>query len=116
MLVVMVVTGITTAFTAALASHLVLFAAVLAVSGLAAGTLQVLSLAMASDSVHPEERGEAIVLSGTYRAAALFAAPLAVAGLVVVLPLAPAIAVVGVVMAVPAFALRERSAPSGTAR
>lgn len=105
----MVVTGLTTALTAALASHLILSAVVLAASGLAAGTLQVLSLAMASDSVHPEERGEAIALSGTFRAAALFAAPLAVAGMVVVLPLAPAVAAVGVVMTVPALALRKRA-------
>jgi hypothetical protein len=68
----------------------------------------VLGLAVASDAVHPEERGEAIAVSGTFRAGALFAAPLAVAGLVVVLPLAPAVALVGAAMTVPAVALRRR--------
>jgi predicted MFS family arabinose efflux permease len=104
-----VVTGVTTGLTAAIAGSLLLSAAVLATSGVSAGVLQVLGLAVASDAVHPEERGEAIAVSGTFRAGALFAAPLAVAGLVVVLPLAPAVAVVGAVMTVPAVALRRRS-------
>jgi hypothetical protein len=55
-------------------------AALLAVSGLGAGALQTVGPAIATDSVHPEERGEAIAAAGTFRAAALFAAPLAVAG------------------------------------
>jgi predicted MFS family arabinose efflux permease len=104
-----VVTGLTTGLTAALADHVLLSAVVLAVSGVSAGVLQVLGLAVASDSVHPEERGEAIAVSGTFRAGALFAAPLAVAGLVVLVPLGPAVAVVGLVMTVPAVALRRRS-------
>ena len=103
-----VATGVATALTAALASHVVLSAAVLVISGVAAGTLQVLGPALAAETVHPEERGDAIAASGTFRAAALFAAPLAVAGLVVVLPLAPAVALVGAAMTVPAVALRRR--------
>jgi predicted MFS family arabinose efflux permease len=103
-----VVTGVTTGLTAVLAGNVLLSAVVLATSGISAGVLQVLGLAVASDAVHPEERGEAIAVSGTFRAAALFAAPLAVAGLVVVLPLAPAVALVGAAMTVPAVALRRR--------
>jgi predicted MFS family arabinose efflux permease len=103
-----IVTGVTTGLTAALAGHVLLSAVVLATSGISAGVLQVLGLAVASDAVHPEERGEAIAVSGTFRAGALFAAPLAVAGLVVVLPLAPAVALVGAAMTVPAVALRRR--------
>jgi predicted MFS family arabinose efflux permease len=106
-----VATGASTALTAALAGSVALSAAVLAVSGVAAGILQVLGLAMASEAVHPEERGDAIAVSGTFRAAALFAAPLAVAGLVVVLPLAPAVALVGAAMTVPAVGLRRRNVP-----
>lgn len=105
-----VVTGLATAATAALAGSVALSALVLAVSGLAAGALQVLGPAIASDAVHPEERGDAIAVTGTFRAAALFAAPLAVAGLVVVAPLAPAVALVGVVMTAPAVVLRRRPA------
>jgi predicted MFS family arabinose efflux permease len=104
-----VVTGVTAGLTAALAGSLLLSAVVLAISGVSAGVLQVLGLAVASDAVHPEERGEAIAVSGTFRAGALFAAPLAVAGLVVVLPLASAVAVVGAAMTVPAVALRRCS-------
>ena len=112
----MVVTGLSTAGTAAVASSVALSAVVLAISGLAAGTLQVLSLAIAAESVHPEERGEAIAVSGTFRAAALFSAPLAIAGMVVVLPLAPAVAVVGVAMTIPALGLRRRTTTPVVAR
>lgn len=107
-LVGIVVVGVTTGLTAAVASSVVLSVVVLAISGVAAGTLQVLGLAVAAEAVHPEERGDAIAVSGTFRAAALFAAPLAVAGLVVVLPLAPAVALVGAAMTVPSLALRRR--------
>lgn len=105
-----VATGVATALTAAVASHVVLSAVVLAVSGLGAGALQVLGPALAAESVHPQERGDAIAVSGTFRAAALFTAPLAVAGLVVVLPLGAAVAVVGAAMTGPALALRRRPA------
>ena len=108
------VSGVTTAVTAAVASSLVLSAVALGLSGLAAGLIQVLSLATASDAVHPEERGDAIAISGTFRAGALLAAPLAVAGMVVLVPLGSAVAVVGMVMTVPAFALWRRSTPAET--
>ncbi|MDK3255461.1 MFS transporter [Blastococcus capsensis] len=101
-------TGVATALTAAVAQSVALSALVLVVSGVAAGAVQVLGPAIAAEAVHPEERGEAIAVSGTFRAAALFAAPLAVAGMVVVAPLTPAMAVVGAVMTVPALALRRR--------
>lgn len=104
-----VVTGLATALTAALAGHVVLSAVVLSLSGLSAGALQVLGPAIAAEAVHPQERGEAIAVTGTFRAAALFAAPLAVAGLVVALPLAPAVALVGAAMTAPAIALRRRT-------
>jgi MFS family permease len=101
--------GIGTALSAALAENVVLAAIVLAISGLGAGALQTVGPAIATDSVHPEERGEAIATAGTFRAAALFAAPLAVSGLVGIIALAPAMALVGVAMTVPAIALRRRS-------
>jgi MFS family permease len=104
-----VVTGLATALTAAVAGNAVLAAAVLVLSGLAAGAIQVLGQATAAESVHPEERGDAIAASGTFRAAALFAAPLAVAGLVVVVPLGPAVALVGAAMTAPALGLWRRT-------
>jgi MFS family permease len=104
-----VLTGVATALTAAVAGSVALSALVLVVSGVAASVVQILGPASAAESVHPEERGEAIAVSGTFRAAALLSAPLAVAGLVVVLPRAPAIALVGAGMTLPALALRRRS-------
>lgn len=97
LLAAIVATGGATALTAATAASAPLAAAV-----------QVLGPALAAEAVHPEERGDAIAVTGTFRAAALLAAPAAVAGLVVVVPLAPAIAVVGAGMTLPAFALRRR--------
>lgn len=107
-----VVTGAATALTAAVAGNTVLAAVVLAVSGAAAGAVQVLGPALAAESVHPEERGDAIAATGTFRAVALFAAPMAVAGMVALVPLTPAIAVVGAGMTLPAFALRRRGSAS----
>jgi MFS family permease len=112
LLVGILVTGAATALTAAVAWSPPLAALVLVVSGMAAGAVQVLGPALAAESVHPQERGEAIALTGTFRAAALLTAPLAVAGMVVVVPLTPAIAVVGAGMTLPAFALRKRRASS----
>ena len=100
--------GIGTALAVALADDVVLVAAALVLSGLGAGALQTVGPAIATDSVHPEERGEAIAAAGTFRAAALFVAPLAVSGLVGFIALAPAMALVGAAMTVPALALRTR--------
>jgi MFS family permease len=101
-------TGIATALTAAVAWSIALSALVLVVSGFAAGAVQVLGPATAAEAVHPEERGDAIAATGTFRAAALLAAPLAVAGMVAVVPLTPAIAMVGAGMTLPALAVRRR--------
>jgi MFS family permease len=102
------VTGVATGLTGALAWSVALSGVVLVASGIAAGAIQVLGLAFAAEAVHPEERGEAIAASGTFRAAALFAAPLAVAGMVLAVPLTPAMAIVGAGMTLPALALRRR--------
>jgi MFS family permease len=82
----------------------------LTLSGLGAGALQTLGPAVATQAVHPEERGDAIALAGTFRAASLLATPLAVAALVAVLPLAGALAVVSAGMALPG-ALTRRIGP-----
>jgi MFS family permease len=74
----------------------------LAVSGLGAGVLQTAGPAVAAESVHPQERGAVMAASGTFRAAALLASPLAAAGLVAVAPVSVALAVGGVLIAVPA--------------
>jgi MFS family permease len=103
--------GAAVALTAVSAGVVALSAVVLATGGYAAGTLQVLGAAVGAESVHPEERGEAIATSGTFRAAAMFGTPLAVAGLISVLPLAPAVAIAGTVLGVPAIVLRRHARP-----
>ena len=74
----------------------------LAVSGLGAGVLQTAGPAVAAESVHPEERGAVMAASGTFRAAALLASPLAAAGLVAVAPVSVALAVGGALILIPA--------------
>jgi hypothetical protein len=95
------ITGLAIAATGPLAFSAVLAALTLAVSGIAAGALQTLGPAIAADSVHHEERGEAIAATGTFRAASLFVAPLATAAMVAVMPVAAAMVVTGVLMALP---------------
>jgi MFS family permease len=74
----------------------------LALSGLGAGVLQTAGPAVAAEAVHPEERGAVMAASGTFRAAALLASPLAAAGLVAVAPVSVALAVGGALILVPA--------------
>ena len=80
----------------------------LAVSGFAAGMLQTLSPALASSAVAVQEQGEAIALSGTSRAVAMFAAPLVVTGATVVVPVGFAMLGVGLVLCAPAFSAKRR--------
>ena len=110
-LAAILVGGTAVALTAALADSVPLSAVVLAAGGYVAGTLQVLGSAVVAESVHPEERGEAIAASGTFRALSMFGTPLAVAGLISVLPLASAVAAVGVALGLPAVVLRRRGRP-----
>lgn len=94
-------TGLAIAATGACASSWPLVGLALVVSGIAAGALQTLGPAIAADSVHAQERGEAIAATGTFRAASLFLTPVAAAGLVALMPLAATIAVTGLLLAVP---------------
>jgi MFS family permease len=108
----MLAAGIGAALVALLAGSAPLAALLLAASGLGAGALQTLGPALASDVVHPEERGDAIAAAGTFRAAALFASPLAVAGLLSGIALTPAMLVVGLLITLPALTTRRlRNAP-----
>jgi MFS family permease len=101
------VTGLATATTGWVAGMSWLVGVALALSGLGAGAIQVVGPAVAAEAVHPEERGEAIAVTGTFRAAALFLSPLAVAGMVTVVPLSLALAVAGSLIAVPAVGARR---------
>ena len=95
------VTGLAVAATGPLASSALLAGVALTVSGIAAGALQTIGPALASDAVHQEERGEAIAVTGAWRAASLFVAPLATAGLVAAVPIGAAMLATGLVIALP---------------
>ncbi len=101
-------TGIGTAAVAAVAGSAPLAALALAVSGLGAGALQTIGPAVATEAVHPEERGEAIAVTGTFRAGALFAAPLGVAALILAIPLTGAMTLAGALITLPVLAVRRR--------
>jgi MFS family permease len=107
--------GLATAAVGLLAGQAVLAGVVLAVSGLGAGVLQTSGPAIAAEAVHREERGLVIAASGTFRAAALLTAPLAAAGVVTVAPVSVALAVGGLLIALPARAAHRllRSTPTG---
>lgn len=100
-------TGLGLAATAPLASLTLAAAASLALSGLGAGILQTVGPAIAADEVGPEERGDALALTGTYRAVALLLAPIGMAGILVFTPLAPTLILAGILITTPAtIALR----------
>lgn len=94
--------GIGTAAMGPVAGSVVLAGLALAVSGLGAGALQTAGPAVAAESVHREERGEAIAATGTFRAGALLVAPLGAAGIVTFAPVAVALALGGALIAAPA--------------
>jgi MFS family permease len=99
-------TGLSIAVVALVAEWTFAVAAALIISGLGAGCLQTMGPAIASDAVHPQERGEAIASVGMFRAASSFAAPLVVAGIVTALPISAGLAVIGLAIALPAVRTR----------
>ena len=82
-------------------------ACTLAGSGLGAGVLQSLGPALATDAVHREERGDAIAVTGTFRAAAMFLGPLGVAAVITAIPIAAAMGFVGMFMLAPAWSAKR---------
>ncbi|MCU1438733.1 MAG: arabinose efflux permease family protein [Naasia sp.] len=79
----------------------VLAAVALLASGTGAGVLMTLGPALATESVLPEERGHALVVSGTYRAGALLGAPLLVSAATLALPVGAVMAMLGIVAGAP---------------
>jgi hypothetical protein len=82
-----------------------LYVALLLIGGAASGTVTTLAPALAAAEAGPEEQGDALALSGTFRAGALLGAPAIVGAVVTVAPLAvglfalgSALALVGVVV------------------
>ena len=104
-----VATGAGTAAVGFVAHAPVLAGLALALSGLGAGILQTLGPAMATGAVGTDQRGRAIVATGTFRAGALFLSPLGVAGGLALLGLTATagLAVMGVLITLPALAARR---------
>lgn len=105
-------TGVGLACFGGLAPWLMASGVGLFVSGLAAGLLQTVGPALASEAVGPEERGEAIATAGTWRAAALLGAPLLVSGLVGVMAAPAALVVLAGVMTGPVALVGRRLSPT----
>jgi MFS family permease len=82
----------------------------IAASGLAVGIQMTLGPALASDSVTPGEQGEAIAVAGTFRAGALLVTPSAMSAVLGVLSLPVAMAIAGVVVALPTGVVLGRRA------
>ena len=86
---------------AALAGYLVLLVA----GGVASGVITTLPPAMASLAAEPEEQGDAMALTGTFRAAALLAVPATVGALLSVVTLPVAVVALGLGLGLPGLAI-----------
>lgn len=91
------------------AGSVVATAVTIALSGVGAGMVQTLGVAMARDAVGANDVGEVVIATGTFRAAALFAGPLTVAGAIGVIGigLSVSLAVVGAIIALPALVIHH---------
>lgn len=86
---------------AALAGYLVL----LVLGGVASGVITTLPPAMASLAAAPEEQGDAMALTGTFRAASLLAVPATVGALLSVVTLPVAVIALGLGLGLPGLAI-----------
>jgi predicted MFS family arabinose efflux permease len=107
---VVVKTAAVVAMTALMAIALVpagpvVYTVLLLVGGASNGAVATLALAMASIVAGPQEQGDALALTGTFRAGALLTAPASVGALLGVLPLATAITAVAAVVIAPGLLL-----------
>ncbi|ROZ62088.1 MFS transporter [Kocuria soli] len=100
-------TGLGVAATGPFAGLTALVAVSLAVSGIGAGILQTVGPAIAAEKVDPEERGDALALTGTFRAMALMLTPVGMAGVVAIAPVAAALLAAGLFITAPAAITRR---------
>ena len=106
LLIGIVSTAVGTAAIGPLAGVTVAVALALVISGIGAGVLQTVGPAVATELVHPEERGDVIASVGLFRAGALFAAPAGMAGIVLLAPISVAFLIVGGLVMLPALSLK----------
>jgi hypothetical protein len=67
--------------------------------------------ALATQSVHPEERGQAVAITGSYRAAALLGVPLVVTVATLVLPVSLTLLILGIAVGGPGALFGRLSRP-----
>lgn len=89
-------------------SPIVVYAVLLILGGAASGTVTTMAPAMATLMAEPDEQGDALSLSGTFRAGALFGAPATVGALLSVMALVPALLVVAAAAAGPGMVIGRR--------
>jgi MFS family permease len=77
------------------------YALILVIGGAASGTVTTLAPAMATLVAGPQEHGDALSLTGTFRAGALFASPAAIGALLGVAPLGAALALAALAVGLP---------------
>lgn len=102
------VVGIALAGIAVAPPGLVVYGVLLLVGGAASGALVTLAPAMASLAAGPEEQGDALALSGTFRAAALLGAPAAASGLLALTSVSGAVVIVAAALGLPGALLGRR--------
>lgn len=85
-----------------------IYAGLLVAGGAASGTVTTLAPAMASLAAGSHEQGDALALSGTFRAGALFGTPALVGALLTVVTLAPALVIVAAGVLLPGLAVGRR--------
>ena len=110
--VVLALAGLAVVALSATGATALLFAALMVIGGAASGTITTLGPAMASLAARPEEQGDALALSGTFRAGALLAAPALVGGLLAIAGIPLAVAVVASALGLPGLVVGRGSKQS----
>jgi MFS family permease len=83
----------------------------LLLSGAGVGAVMTIGPALATQSVHPEERGQAVAITGSYRAAALLGVPLVVTVATLVLPVSLTLLILGIAVGGPGALFSRLSRP-----
>jgi hypothetical protein len=94
-------------------------AVALVVGGFGAGIVQTVGPNVTTERLAAWQKGNGIAVAGLFRAGALFGAPLAVAGALVVVPFSLAAGLLGLALTAPTVVVRRRTAhwaPPGTTR
>lgn len=112
--VVVVATLVTLAVVALTATEgiIPMFATLMVLGGAGSGTITTLAPAMASLAAGPQEQGDALALTGTFRAGALLASPAVVGALLSVVSIPLAIAIVATTLGLPGALVGRRGQAS----